>query len=298
MKISKEYRFMVTAGSLFGLIIFWRQLFANLWLSTFEIAVLPYLPAIAILLPVLIRRKTWWKRAYIRPILVWWFIEAIQVITQFGWFYFHIPVAVILLLIYTQPLRTILFGYLFFRERIRRYHILACILVLWGIFLLINPFGSTFSMLGIIFGLLAGIFLSLRVIAWARVSRKWIDSYLAKFSETVTSLSFVWIIYFILLPFIHTPGVMSFSLQQTPMMRLYFFLFALFANVAAHVFYLKWVKKVSTISAGIIMLLEPVVWTILATIFFHQPLTRLMVGGWVLILLWNVFVMVYGQKRE
>ncbi|MBU0626896.1 EamA family transporter [Patescibacteria group bacterium] len=51
-------------------------------------------------------------------------------ITQFGGLYFHVPVAVIVLLLYTQPLWTIVFGRLFFRERIKRYHLIACVLVL------------------------------------------------------------------------------------------------------------------------------------------------------------------------
>ena len=174
MKISKEYRFIVACGSLSGLIVFIGQVLANYGFSTFEISIIPYTLAVIFLLPIVVFRKHWWTKRNIWPLLLRGLIIAFGALTEFGWIAFGIPVAVIVLLLYTQPFRTIVFRYIFSKERIRRVHIVATFLVLAGVFFLVYPFSGwlVLSTTGVIVGLLWWIFLSLRVIVGGRISKK------------------------------------------------------------------------------------------------------------------------------
>ena len=105
---------------------------------------------------------------------------------------------VIVLLLYTQPLRTILLSGILLKEKIKRFHIIACLFVLIGIFFLAYPFhtGIIMSPIGIAMGLFGGVCISFRVMTGARVSRKNIDPYFIKFAE----VSFTVIILLALFP--------------------------------------------------------------------------------------------------
>ncbi len=298
MKISKEYRFIVACGSLSGLIVFIGQVLANYGFSTFEISIIPYTLAVIFLLPIVVFRKHWWTKRNIWPLLLRGLIIAFGALTEFGWIAFGIPVAVIVLLLYTQPFRTIVFRYIFSKERIRRVHIVATFLVLAGVFFLVYPFSGwlVLSTTGVIVGLLWWIFLSLRVIVGGRISKKNIDPYLGNFSGIVFSLILLWIMIPIFRIFIHNPHITTFQLHWPIAVWLRCIAFAIFPEVIWHIAYLKGMKKIATVSAGIILLLEPLVATILATVFLHQPLTILIIIGWILILWGNIFIMRYDHS--
>lgn len=299
MRINKSYLLIVTAWVSSGLIIFLGQIFTTLGLSVWEIAILPFIPILFFLIPVLIRRKQRLTKKNIWPLMVFGFVAALVVPLEFGGLYFDVPVAIIVLLLYTQPLWLIILGPRLLHERIQRYHMLSCIFVLWWIFLLVYPFnaGIVISPIGIAIWLLAGITLSFWVVCGAWTARKGIDPYLIKFSETGFSILFLFLFYLIFLLCARWSSAIAFTFHRWRPIRLLFLGFALFAQILPHVSYLKWIKKVPAVSASIILLLEPLVAVILATLFLHQPLTRYIITGWILILLWNVFVMVYGQKE-
>ncbi len=300
MKISKEYIFVMISGTFAGLIVFGWQIFTNLGLSLFEISTLPFIPILLILLPIIIRNKYRLHKKNIWPLFVFGAIGALVVLTEFGGLFFHVPVAVIVLLLYTQPLWTILLSPWLLRERIKWFHIVSCICVLWWIFFLAYPFetGVVISPIGITIWLLAGISLALRVMAGARVARKWIDPYLSKFTEAGFTVILLFLLYPVFLLITKDPSAIGFHINRSRKIWLLFFGFALFAETIPHICYLKWVKKLSAMTAGIILLLEPISAAILAMIFLKQPLTIYIVIGWILILLGNLFVMIYGQNKS
>ncbi len=69
--------------------------------------------------------------------------------------------------------------------------------------------------------------------------------------------------------------------------RLILIAFAIITQIINHFFYLNGVKKVPTVDAGIILLLEPVSAAILSAIFLNQPITFNITSGGALILFVN-----------
>ena len=298
MKLSKWYIYIMITGILSWLVVFLGQIFSNLWLSLVEIAILPYSLVVLLMLPVIIRRRQRFTRKNIRPLFVFWFVGVFGVVSQFGWIFFNVPVAVIVLLLYTQPLRTILLSGILLKEKIKRFHIISCLFVLCWIFFLAYPFntGIVISPIGIAIGLFAGICLSFRVMTGARVSRKDIDPYFINFSETAFMIILLLIASPLLAWLFPNPGITGLHINHGWTVWLLCIWYAVFANIIPHVTYFKGIKKVSAMTAGIILLLEPVTAALLAMIFLHQALTVYIIIWGILILIGNIFVMVYGDN--
>jgi len=299
MKLSRGYLYVAITWILSWFIIFSWQLFSNLWLSILEISILPFLPVIFILLPVILRRKQWFTRENIWPLLIFWLVEVFSVLTQFGGIFFKVPVAVIILLLYTQPLWTILLSWVFLKEKFKRFHIVSCIFVLWWVFFLAFPFSTWVAInpIGLIMGLLWGIFLSFWIMTGAWVSRKNIDPYFIKFSGNLFMIIFLFLLAPLFVLLIPNPHLTGFHFNHSWIIWIGCIIYAIFVNIVPHIAYFTWIKKVPAMSAGIIMLFDPVVGTILAMTFFHQSPTIFILIWWVLILLGNILVMIYGQKE-
>jgi drug/metabolite transporter (DMT)-like permease len=97
---------------------------------------------------------------------------------------------------------------------------------------------------------------------------------------------------------INDPSITNLSLSHPLKTWLVIVVFGLTAQLANHLFYLNGVKKVKSIDAGIIMLLEPIVGAILAAVFLRQPITLSIILGGVLILFANYLVISRASKNE
>ncbi|MBS3143049.1 EamA family transporter [Candidatus Woesearchaeota archaeon] len=183
------YSYIVIMGILSGFVIFSGRFFLDRGLSLLEVGFLPNLVALIVLAPLLfwmpMKRK-----------LLWWYvlygvIGCALVLAQFSPLVFGVPVALLVLLLYTQPLWTLLINYFFLKQPITRYDVFACVLVLLGVVFLVNPFNITVSFLGAIIALSGGILLSFWVLLGSALSKKGSPPVATKFGELFFSLLFL-----------------------------------------------------------------------------------------------------------
>lgn len=288
----KEYFFVILAGILSGFLVFGGQVFVNLGLSLYEVSLFPLLFVVIFLLPFILKKK-YRPRNFIHPIWIFYgLVTAITIFAQYGALMLGVPVAIVVLLLYTQPLWTVFISRLFLDEKITKRSLLACFLVLLGVFILINPLDvvAIKNWYGILIALIGGLSLS----SWVSIG-----SFASKTGNQPVTTNFLGIFYtalimFIVYPlvnlFVKEPSITPLSFNLSLMIWFYLLIFALFIQIGSHLFYLYGVKKVSTVDAGIILLLEPISATILAIIFLNQILTFNIILGGVLILIANYIV--------
>jgi len=292
----KGHLFVGVSGFLFGLIIFGGQIFANLGLSLFELSTLPYLFSPIFLIPFFFQKKFWVNKKNFSLLLAYGVIEVLCTVFQFAGLIFGASVAVVVLLLYAQPLWTTIISFLFLKEKINRWQIVACVLVLFGVFCLVNPaeLFSSKSPIGVLAALLGGVFLSLWVVFGSVASKKKIHPISIKFYVSIISL----VILFVSLPFLSilfpSQSISSFSLSWPLWIWGALMLYNLLAVTFGHILYFTGSKFISTASAGILLLLEPVVAILLAVVFLAQPLTASILLGGSLIIIGNALVVTKG----
>jgi len=97
--------FIVIAATFYGTITVGGQFLANLGLSLYEIAILPIsVISIPMSLIVMFKREFLISRGVLRFFIVYGLIGGILHVTQFGGIVLGVPVAVVVLLLYTQPI--------------------------------------------------------------------------------------------------------------------------------------------------------------------------------------------------
>lgn len=291
--MSREYWFVIIAAVLYGAITPGGQFFSDIGLSLFEISVYRVLFISLIILPiVLIKREYLIRREMLSFFAIYGLIGALLELAQFGGIVLGIPVAIVILLLYSQPIWTILFARIMLNESITLRKIISAAIAFTGVVILLKSWEikSFDSALGIICSLLGGIILSLWVI-WGRKSGINRQHYL---TTTIgwSGFSVVWLL--LLWPivglFIHKSSVIRFSgefpLEYWPQ----FLLFGFIAGVIPHLLFYRGIQKIHASIAGIILLLEPVSATVLVAILFSQPIGLNILSGGGLILLSNYLI--------
>jgi drug/metabolite transporter (DMT)-like permease len=293
MKIPKEYFFVLMTGVLSGLIVFMGQVFANLGLSLYEISTLSYLVSFLVLLPFIFLRKNSRPNLKILPYqIIYGAVSTIVIFSQFAGLILKIPVAIVVLLLYTQPLWTTLISKFVLKEKVTKYNVIGCVLVLIGVAILVNPFHSFngLSLAGVIVSLIGGLGLSGWIIMGSVISKKGNNPINTMGTNMAFLLLFALILYPIVKSALPDPVFTHWSLHWSLNIWLLIIGYSLFAQITNHLFYLFGAKKVPAADAGIILLLEPVAGAVLAAIFLHQPITNAIVVGGILILLANYLI--------
>lgn len=294
----KYYIYVIISGLLSGTIIFSGKLFSTMGLSLFEISMLTSIIIAGLLTPfVIFSKKYKIKKGNLKNWILFGFIAACLYLTQFAAVVLGVSVALTVLLLYTQPLWTIIFSKVFLKEKIEKSQIIACILVLLGLLVLVNPFTiDEINLTGLICALSAGIFLSAWITIGSYISKTKNNPLTMKFNETFFTIIFLALFYPLILLFTTESSIVNFSLNQPITIWIYITLFAIFTGIINHICYFKGVQKVPTVDAGIIMLLEPVSGALLASIFLNEPITlNLLIGG-AIILFSNYFIITKNVK--
>ena len=170
--MDREHWFVAIAAILYSTITVGGQFLVNLGLSLYEISLYSALFVCVIFLPIiLIRPQYFIKKDYFWFFVIYGLINALLMLTQFGGIVFGIPVAIVVLLLYSQPIWTTIFGKLMLKEPITFGKIVAVCIVLFGVVILVKPWNleSVGTVAGFISALLGGLFLSLWII-WGRKS--------------------------------------------------------------------------------------------------------------------------------
>lgn len=286
-KINKEYWFVVLSGILFGSIVFGGKILANLGLSLYEISVLPFAFATIILFWfVIFKKECHFRKEMLMILFLYGFATLFVTVCQFGAVILGASVAITVLLLYTQPLWTIIFSTIFLKEKATLRNIVSCIIVLVGIVILVSPFPTeaTSSRIGLLIALIGGISLSGWVVLGSKLSKKGNHPINTFFSGNLFMIAILLLFYPLMASLIKDKSLIGFSLNFSPIIWFYIILYGLLTVLVAHLFYLYGVKKIPTIDAGIILLLEPIVGSLLAVIFLHQPITpNIFIGGFLIL---------------
>ena len=292
----KGFLFVALSGILSGTIVFGGKVLSDFGFSLFQVSTLPYLIAAIFVLPFLFKSGFSGFKKSPKLLVLYAFVSAGTVLCQFGGVVFGVSVAVVVLLLYAQPLWTILISHFFLKEKISLAQVIAGVLVLVGVFLLVDPsslFGSQ-NLVGVLFALLGGVFLSLWVVVGSLTSKKNISPFLIFFTGSAGGAIFCILFYPVLLFLSPTLPVVGLSFDLPVFVFVLLFVFSLVSVIGAHIFYYLGAKRLPTITSGIIMLLEPLVGVILSTVFLSQPVTIFVVFGGFLILLGNLLVILRG----
>ena len=291
--MQKEYLYVAISGILSGVIVFGGAVFVSMGLTLFEMSVVPQALGLVFLLMLIIWKKNYRiKKEYLGPWLIYGLFAGFATLTQYAPLIFKVPVAVTVLLLYTQPLWTILYSWSIRKEQVTKRQMVACLLVILGVLFLTPPsaFDDLDNGIGMVIGILGGIALSGWIIAGRNASIAKAPPLLSKTAESLLQI----VIIILLMPLISlavdNPQITGLSLHFSPSIWIFLSLFALFFLVINHLLFLKGVQVVSAADAGILLLLEPLSAAILAMIFLNQPLTPLVVMGGVLIIGANILL--------
>lgn len=154
-------------AALYGGITVGGRVFVQLGFSLFEIAITGGLFGALMLAPVLVRRpELRVKRRDAGIFIAFGLMGAVLQIGQFLGIVLGVPVAIVALLLYSQPLWTVLLGRWWLGEPITRRKLAALALAGVGIVVLVGPTGSALehSVLGLAGAVVAGVMISVWII--------------------------------------------------------------------------------------------------------------------------------------
>jgi drug/metabolite transporter (DMT)-like permease len=201
------------------------------------------------------------------------------------------PVAMVVLLLYTQPVWTALLGRLMFHESINTLKKSALIMAFWGMILISKAWNITLlNYGGMLLALLSGILLSVEFIMIKTLSQQ----------PTHFLVSIFWFYVFRTM-FTIPLGLLSGMVSENMLISqitltlpveewVLLLLFALIPMVLGMVFFYRSIKHVSIISTGIIMLIEPVSGIVYGMILLGEMIDSITLIGGMLILVASVLV--------
>ena len=289
----KEFWLLILSGIFYGTITPGGHFLLDRGLSLYEVSFYRSLIVCLILLPaVLIRPGYMMRREKIPFYIVYGLVGGVLELLMFAGIALGVPVAIVVLLLYTQPIWTVMIGRLTLGERITRMKLVSVLLGVLGLVFLLRSWetGAGGSFIGILCALAGGVLLSFWVVLGKRSTMQ--DQHYVTITFGWSLFAFIWLI--ILLPLIKflvtDQSMAELSLDIAPTVWIYMVLFAFLGGVIPHLLFFKGLNRVSASVAGIILLLEPVSATILAWLFFSQSVGIYIFLGGVLILLSNYIV--------
>ena len=245
-----------------------------------------------VLLPLIVLRKEYrLKRGMLPIFLASGIVGAALALAQFGALILGASVAVVVLLLYTQPLWTTLFGRFFLQEMVTKHKVIAIALVILGVVFLVNPFDLTVdSFPGPMVALVGGIFLSAWVILSRVCGKNGYPPVTVQFSYTLFTLIFLSASFPLVTMLVDAPSITSFSFDLSIDLWIYLGGYAVVSHIIPQLLIFKGLKRVPASDAGILLLSEPVVAAILAYVFLRQMAAMNIILGGALILVSNYLV--------
>jgi drug/metabolite transporter (DMT)-like permease len=292
--MKREHLLVVIAAFFYGSVIVGGEFFLRSGFSLFETALYPILFMTLSVLPVVI-----FKPRYLIPtekILFFTVYGLIGAFAEFGQFVgliFHVPVAVVALVLYTQPVWTLLLGAALLGEHVTTRKAASAALAFTGAAVLL--FGSwaggeLYPLFGFIASLCGSVFVSLWVI-WGRKSsigeHHFITTTFGWGGFTSLWLLVMWPV---LNRLVSDPTITRLSANFSIRYWVYLLLFAIAGGIVPSFCFFKGLRIIDASVAGIILLLEPVSAALLAALIFGQSLSATTVAGGALILLSNYLV--------
>jgi drug/metabolite transporter (DMT)-like permease len=290
----REYWYIIIAGILYGVIAPGGQFLLDRGLSLYEVSFYRSVLVFVFLLPVVLVMPDRYmlKRDKIPFYALYGLIGGLLELSLFTGIALGVPVALTVLLLYTQPVWTIFIGRLVLGERLTRVKLASVLLGLAGMSILLQSWetGQAGSLAGIAAALAAGVMLSLWVILGKRSAI--LDQHYVTTTFGWSGFASVWLL--LLLPvmdfLVAEKGLLRLSLGFAPSDWAYLAAFAVLGGALPHLLFYRSLERLSASVAGIILLLEPVSATVLAWVFFSQKIGSYLLIGGVLILFSNYLV--------
>ena len=284
----KELWLAFVAVALFGVTTPGGKFFIDRGFSLFEISFFQLLFEALLFLSMAVVWRRFLFSANLPFLIVYGLIGAFLALAQFGGLAFGVPIALIVFILYCQPVWTIIFGKLFFKEKITFRKISSLILALSGIIIISGLATQRFTWnRALLLPLIGSLLLSLWVL-WGKRGTV-LKQHPVAISFGYAGFSTIWLLLLWPVAFIATknPSIVNLSFSYPLKYWLYFLIFALFSGFIPHILYYKAIKKIEASSAGNLLLIEPVSATLLAALFFFQPITFSIVTGGILIIFSN-----------
>ena len=301
MRMQREYWYLIIAGILYGVITPGGRFLLDRGLSLYEVSFYRSLLVFVMLLPVVLlqRGRFMMKRNEVPFYALYGLIGGLLELFLFTGVALGVPVAITVLLLYTQPVWTIFIGRVVLGERLNRVKLLSAILGIAGMVILFQSWetASSGSVYGIAAALAAGLLLSLWVILGKKSAM--LDLHYVTTTFGWSGFASVWLL--LLLPladiFIADKGLLRLSVGLPAADWIYLVAFAVLGGALPHLLFYRSLEKVSASVAGIILLLEPVSATILAWLFFSQKIGVYVLAGGVFILISN-YLVIRSERTE
>ncbi len=211
-------------------------------------------------------------------------------ITQYGGIVLGVPVATVAILLYLQPLWTLIVSRIWFGEQVTPRKAVALGISIAGMLVLLGPGinGSEVSRVGLGFALLGGWALSAWVFVGKHAERLAGVGAIAK-TQGYALFTCLWLL--LLAPLFSLLvgdarlgrfGITGFVAHPVAVLSV-----ALMAYLIPSCLFLAGVRGTSALTAGLIMMLEPISAGVMATLFFGEDMTSNILVGGALVLLAN-----------
>ena len=284
-----------SAGILYGSVTIGGNLLSNRGLSAFDISFFFLALSLIPLAPFAIKRDFFFRiRRYWRYLSVYALANTGLILLQFESLELGVAPAVSALLLYTQPIWTVIFGRIFFSEGIDRARVGIIVLALAGVLLIANPvdiareFSAKASdFYGELAALAGGVFLSIWIIL-GKTGRR-LDAFEspAELAFAVRGSTFVFVGLISLATiaagtnlFLARPAAIESNLLPL-------FVFSIIAGSVPDFLFYVGIEKIQSLHAGVMLLLEPVSAAVLSVVLRISTPDLLVVIGGGLILISN-----------
>lgn len=292
------YFYLVISGILFGGVVFGAKVLSNMGASLFEIVI--YSSFLVVL------TMFWPSRHDLHKIFsLPWKITLVLVVAmvltnggQYAPLFFQVPVTVVVLLLYLQPVWTALIERFYFRRPTDVLEWFALLAMIFGLVVLINPSGGAhLSGWGVFMALLGGIGLSLWILVTQNLSQRGISAWGNFWSCYFYTLIPFLVIYALLQNFFPASPDLSLRWELPPKMWLAFLGYVLLILTLPDILLYKNNRNISATVIGMILLLEPVSAIIMDVLFLGQKLSlNIIIGG--LIILGANIVLIFHSRCQ
>lgn len=189
--------------------------------------------------------------------------------------YNYVSAGVATSLHYLFPVLVMLLAYFIYHEKLHFYKWIALLISLVGIYLIVDPRGSSFSLRGVSLAILSAVFFAIYALSINHPQIKKLDSLVLAFYLCV----FACITSLVLLV---VQG--NWPLMITLKGLYYITLVSFFCTALALIFFIKGAQSIGSTTASILSTMEPVVSLVAGVIILHEPLTWYTSLGCVLII--------------
>jgi len=291
---------VIVGAALYGAITVGGRVFAQLGFSLLEIAITGGLFGALILAPVLVwRRDLRIRRRDAGIFIAFGVMGAVLQIGQFLGIVLGVPVAIVALLLYTQPLWTVVLGRLWLGEPITRRKLGALALSAVGIVILVGPTGSAqgYSALGLAGPLVAGVMLAVWIILGRMSALRGNHPITTTFgyqASTTLGLLALW-------PVLATWPIFAGMSRLDPAVFVTnwqaVLIYTVLANVLPALLVMWGMVALEASAAGMMLLLEPAAAAFLAWMMFGETVGGQVWLGGALILGSNAVLMARRRRR-